>query len=49
VGWDFFVSAGVYITAEMPRSGNEVMSRERSGLRISDLIVIVKFRDFIMD
>jgi hypothetical protein len=23
-GWDFFVSAGVYTPAEMPRSGNKV-------------------------
>jgi hypothetical protein len=34
----FFVSAGVHTPAEMPRSSNKVMSKERSGLRISDLI-----------
>jgi hypothetical protein len=38
----FFVSAGVHTPAEMPRSGNKVMSKERRGLRISVLILIGK-------
>jgi hypothetical protein len=38
VGWDFSVSSGVQTPDEMPRSGNKVMSKEQSGLRISALI-----------
>jgi hypothetical protein len=43
VGWDFSVSAGVHTPAEMPRSGNKVVSKERSGLRISDFMPLRTF------
>jgi hypothetical protein len=36
-GLDFFVSAGVYEPAEMPRRAIRLMSKQRSGLRISAL------------
>ncbi len=34
-GPDFFVSVGAQAPTKMPRSGNEVMGKPRSGLRIS--------------